>query len=119
MSYEIIECSCPSSVSFKPSTKQIKDIEKKLGLGALAEKFKEVTSHKSLCEKVKKAARNRNLLAHKAAAEWLSFLPSADGANKCQEKADEFRKAADAANKLYYELMDVYNQIEAEHGQLV
>lgn len=119
MSYEIIECSCPREVTFKPSANQVKAIENRLGLGGLVEKFKEVTPHKNLCRKIQAATKKRNILAHRAAADYLSFPISSDGADICQSKAEEFQKATKEANKLYYELIDVYNQIEAKHVLLV
>jgi len=61
--------------------------------GCLVEKFKKVTPHKELCECIKTAAGKRNLLAHKAAEEYLKFPVSLSGANVCQSKADYFQLA--------------------------
>jgi hypothetical protein len=119
MSYEIIAVSCSSNTTLTPSKRSIEAIESRLGLGALVEKFKEVTPHKELCNRIKAASKLRNNLAHSAAAEHLKIPISLSGANKCQSKAFEFEQVASDANKLYYELIDIYNQLEAEHGQKI
>lgn len=118
-SYEIIAASCPNDTTFTPSEKNIKDIKNRLGLGGLVERFKEVTPHKELCKRIQAAAGKRNSLAHKAAAEYLKFPISLSGAIECQSEADNIQRAAEEANKLYYELIDIYNQIEEEHGKSV
>jgi len=119
MSYEIIKYSCSSKVSFNPSPNQIMAIKNRLGLGGLAEKFKEVTPHKNTCETIQAIAKTRNILAHRAAADYLTFPISHDGASLCQSKAEEFQNATEEANKLYYKLIDIYNQIKGEHGEIV
>jgi hypothetical protein len=119
MSYEIIACSCSSNTTFTPSESSIEAIENRLGLGALVEKFKEVTPHKKLCERIKSVSKIRNNLAHSAAADHMKFSISLSGANKCHLKASEFEQVTEQVNKLYYELMDIYNELEEEHGQKI
>lgn len=118
-SYEIIESSCPNGVSFRPSKSQIKAIENKLGLGGLVEKFREITDHHDLCDRIKETTKVRNSLAHRAAAKYLDFTISESGAIACQAEAEQYQNAADEANKLYYELREILNQIEEIHGQIV
>ena len=101
------------------SKRSMKAIENRLGLGALVEKFKEVTPHKKLCDRIKSASKIRNNLAHSVAADHLKFPISLSGANKCHSKVIEFEQVAEQANKLYYELIDIYNELEAEHGQKI
>ena len=118
-SYEIIAASCPGDTTFTPSEKNIKDIKNRIGLGGLAEKFKEITLHKELCKRIQSATGKRNSLAHKAAAEYLKFPISLSGAIECQSEADNIQLTTEEANNLYYELIDIYNQIEEEHGKAV
>lgn len=118
-SYEIIAASCPNNTTYTPSEKSKNDIKKRLGLGGLAEKFKEVTPHIELCERIQTAARERNRLAHEAANDYLKFRISRSGAEECQSKADAFLYVTEEANKLYYELFDIYNKIKEEHGKIV
>ena len=118
-SYEIIAASCPANTTFAPSDKNIKYIKNKLGLGGLVEKFKEVTPHKELCERIQAATEKRNVLAHKAAVEYLKFPISLSGAGTCQSKADDFELVTEEAIKLYYELRDIYDEIEKEYGKSV
>ena len=119
MSYEIISVSCSRNTTLTPSKRNIEAIENRLGLGALVEKFKEVTPHKDLCDRIKSASKLRNNLAHSAAVEHLKIPISLSGANICQSKAFEFEQVAEQANKLYYELIDIYNQLEIEHKKII
>lgn len=119
MSYDIIAVSCSSNTTLTPSKRSIEAIENKLGLGALVEKFKEVTPHKDLCDRIKEASKIRNKLAHSAAAEYLKIPISLSGASTSKLKTLEFEQSAEQANKLYYELLDIYNQLEVDHGQII
>ncbi len=119
MSYEIISITCSSNTTLTPSKRSIEAIQNRLGLGALVEKFKEVTPHKELCDRIKNTTKLRNNLAHSAAVEYLKIPISLSGANTFNSKAIKFEKVAEQANKLYYELVDIYNQLEAEHNKKI
>lgn len=116
-SYEIIAVSCSKNATLTLSKKSINEIESRLGLGALIEKFKEVTPHKNFCDRIKQASKIRNKLAHSAAAEYLKIPLSLSGADTFNLKSLEIEQAAVQANKLYYELVDIYNKLKVEHNQ--
>ncbi len=118
-SYEILAKTTPPELEFSPSNKDIKRIENNLGLGGLLNKFEELTPNKELCKKIRGASTIRNELAHKAAANYLNFLPSNNGAQQAILETQKYEKASKLANSLYYELNDVYEKIMLVHGENV
>lgn len=118
-SYEILDATSHETVSLKPSGRHIENVRKKMGLGSLVETFKTLTANRDLCERILTESRTRNLVAHKAASEYLKFPISDNGARDCQEKALNIYEAAQTANWLYFELVELHNQISEVHGQTV
>ena len=118
-SYGILAKTCPDNIHFSPSEREMERIRNNLGLGGLVAKFEEVTSNKNLCSKIKIISKTRNELAHSAAANYLKFPLSTDGAEKLRYKASEYREASETANKLYYELYEIYGKIMEVHGEKV
>jgi len=118
-SYEILAKTTPPELEFRPSTKDIKRIKSNLGLGGLLNKFEELTPNKELCKKIRGASIIRNELAHKAAANYLKFTPSNNGAQQAVLETKKYDDASKLANSLYYELNDVYEKIMLVHGEKV
>jgi Cft2 family RNA processing exonuclease len=118
-SYEILAKTTPPELEFRPSKQDIKRIKNNLGLGGLINKFEELTPNKELCEKIRASSKIRNELAHKAAANYLNFLPSNSGAQQAILETKKYDEASKLANYLYYELNDVYEAIMLVHGEKV
>lgn len=72
-----------------------------------------------MCKKIRNASKIRNELAHKAAANYLKFLPSNNGAQEAILETKKYQTASKLANSLYYELNDVYEEIMLVHGEKV
>lgn len=117
-SYEILDTTSHKVVTYNPSNEHLKSIQQKSGLGGLAETFKVVTPHKDICERIKAASKTRNVIAHSAAADFLKMRISEEGAKEWHAKAVDFNAAADQANKLYLELIDVFQELIDAHGEL-
>lgn len=118
-SYEVLAKTTPQELEFSPSKKDIKSIKNNLGLGGLVNKFEELTPNKELCRKIRDSSKIRNKLAHKAAANYLNFLPSDSGAQQANLEAVKYDDASKLANSLYYDLNDVYEKIMLIHGEKV
>ncbi len=119
LSYEILNASSHEKVTYKPSQKHLDDIRKRKGLGGLVDVFETLTHHKDLCARIKQEAANRNIVAHRAAADYLQFPLSKDGAEECFLRASDIDEFATKASWLYEDLYRVHEEIEKIHGEIV
>lgn len=118
-SYEILNSTSHEIVSLTPSKRHIEEINKRKGLGSLLDIFETLTQHKDLCARIRKETTNRNLVAHRAAADFLNFPLSITGAKECQLKATEIDEFATIASWLYDELIKVHKELLEVHGESV
>ncbi|HBZ29905.1 MAG TPA: hypothetical protein DEO56_04840 [Nitrosomonas nitrosa] len=116
--YEILNSTSHKVVTYNPSREHLKSICKKSGLGGLADTFKVVTPHKDICDRIKNVSEVRNLIAHRAAVDYLKMQISNEVAREWHSKAVDFNEAAAQANNLYLELIEIYQEILDAHGKL-
>lgn len=118
-SYEILNASSHEKVTFTPSKRHIEDILKRKGLGGLVDTFETLTPHKDLCVRIKNETSNRNEIAHRAAADYMKFPISKNGAEECHLKATEFYDFTTIASWLYDELSVIHKELTEVHGEIV
>jgi hypothetical protein len=117
-SHEIIDKTSHKKVTYNPPDCQIKDINfDNKGLWGLADAFEKITPHKELCKQIKKSAKTRNELAHKAAVKFFKINPSEEEILAMQHKAVDYQKAANESNKLYLELVNIYQELLEIYGE--
>ncbi len=118
-SYEILEKTSTPPINFKVKSETKKSIKNRMGLGGLVGKFRELTTHQKLCDKIKSLVKERNKLAHVAAADYLKHPISQSGNEEILKKAKRFRELTEKVNKLYYELHEVHAEIMQLNGKII
>lgn len=117
-SYEILNISSHEKMNFKPSSNHMNRLEK-MGLGALVDTFQALTLHKDLCDRIKTEVKNRNYLAHEAAAEFLEYEYNEEKIENCHDKANYFHELATKVSWLYEEMVSVHEEISEIHKKLL
>jgi hypothetical protein len=112
--YEIKKNRLDGVVVFNPTDRQLKNIKKKMGLGALINELKVHITEDELCERILKFSESRNFLAHKAAVEYMNMLRVIVLKAEYEDKSVKYGNIKAEAGELSEKLWQLKAKLEQE-----